>query len=362
MIKSVNILSEGPISYNGRAFLQPIILNKSKLLDYSVKINLIYKLTVGITDCDLLIVDSKFFKGWWLERKQELSDTLASFSESTNVVFFDTSDSAGYILGEVLPYVKSYYKHQTLVDKSHYLRPMYGRRLFTNYYHDHNGVTDDSSCEEEEIQVIQSSDLAKIKVSWNTGLANYSFMGDYLGKVYRTFPIKGILRYPNSFTEPSCLRPMSVQCRVGTSYNKATVAFQRKALAKILKNRLQTQKVNRYRFYRELKLSKVVMSPFGLGEITLKDFEVFLAGSLLMKPDMSHLDTWPNFYTNETYVPFDWSLGDVYEKLENILENYQDFIQVAQNGQNVYRHYIVSDEGNNEFLERFRDIIFCDAK
>jgi hypothetical protein len=362
MIKVVNILSEGPISYNGRAFLQPIILNKIRLLDYSVKVNFIYALTSDITDCDLLIVDSKFFKGWWKARKQEILDNLAKFNEETNVIFFDTSDSAGYLLGEVLPFVRSYYKHQTLVDKSHYMRPMYGRRLFTDYYHHNNSITDKPNYEEDVIQVLHSSDLEKIKVSWNTGLANYSFMGDYLGKIYRAFPMKGILRYPNKFTRPSAARSLDVQCRFGTSYNKETVAFQRKAIATILQHRVQTKKVNRYHFYRELKSSKVVMSPFGLGEITLKDFEVFLSGSLLMKPDMSHMETWPNFYTKDTYVAFDWSLSDVSEKLEAILENYQDFVQIAQNGQDVYRHYIASDDGNRKFLERFRDIVFCDAK
>ena len=118
-----------------------------------------------------------------------------------------------------------------------------------------------------------------------------------------------------------------------------------------------TQKVNRYKFYRELQNSKVVMSPFGLGEITLKDFEVFLSGSLLMKPNMDHMLTWPNFYTKDTYIPFRWDLGDLSEKIEYILKNYEDFIQFAHNGQEVYRHYIASDEASREFVIRFSEII-----
>ena len=50
------------------------------------------------------------------------------------------------------------------------------------------------------------------------------------------------------------------------------------------------------------------MSPFGLGEITLKDFEVF-SGSLLMKPNMDHMLTWPNFYTKDTYIFLQMGLG-----------------------------------------------------
>ena len=356
-MKVVHILTEGPISYNGRAFLQPIVLNKGKLEDIGIKIYLIKSLSPKILDCDLLIVDSKFFRSWWKTGKEEIFALLTKFHEKTNVIFFDTTDSAGFVLGEVLPFVKAYYKHQVLKDKENYLRSMYGRRLFTDYYHKENAVLDDPKNEESEAQVLNSSDLEKIKVFWNTGLANYSFSGDYLGKIYRAIPIRAILRYPKTFTIPSLNRPLDIQCRFGVTYDKETVAYQRKAIAKILKNRLQTKKVNRYKFYRELQNSKIVMSPFGLGEITLKDFEVFLSGSLLMKPYMDHMLTWPNFYTEDTYVPFRWDLEDLSKKIEYVLDNYKDFIQLAQNGQEVYRHYIASQEASREFVLRFSEII-----
>ncbi len=353
----VNILSEGPISYNGRAFLQPIIVNREKLEDSSIKINIIKSISSQIQDCDLLIVDSKFFRGWWIKRKEDIFVLLSKFREKTNVVFFDTTDSSGFVLGEVLPFVKAYYKHQILIDKTNYLRSMYGRRLFTDYYHKSNNVFDDLESEEIGAQVLNNSDLEKIKVFWNTGLANYSFIGDYLGKIYRAIPIQAILRYPKTFVTPSLNRPLDIQCRFGVTYDKETVAYQRKAITKMLKSRLQTKKVNRYKFYRELQNSKIVMSPFGLGEITLKDFEVFLSGSLLMKPSMDHMETWPNFYKKDTYVPFRWDLEDVSEKIEYILDNYKDFLHIAQNGQEVYRRYISSDQASREFVIRFSEII-----
>ena len=360
-MKNIKILTEGPVSYNGRAFLQPIILNKRKLLDYSVKVNFVYKLSSDIVDCDLLIIDSKFFREWWLTRKQEIFESLDKLNKNTNIIFFDTTDSSGYILGEILPFVKSYYKHQALVKKENYLKPMYGRRLFTDFYHRELGIIDDPAHLEDSVQVSHIDDLKKIKVFWNTGMANYSLTGDYLGKIYRKLPIKGILRYPSNFTEPSISRPYDVQCRFGSFYNKETVAYQRKAISKLLHDRLRTKKVNRYSFYRELKLSKIVMSPFGLGEITLKDFEVFLSGSLLLKPNMDHMTTWPNFYTSNTYASFDWDLSNLKETLESILDNYKEYIELAQNGQDTYRYYIATTEGNVEFLKRFKDIVFSES-
>ena len=55
--------------------------------------------------------------------------------------------------------------------------------------------------------------------------------------------------------------------------------------------------------------SKFVVSPFGCGEICYRDYETFMAGAALIKPDMSHLETWPNLYIpNETYFPISWDI------------------------------------------------------
>jgi hypothetical protein len=356
-MKIVNILTEGFISFNGRAFLQPIVFNNNRIKDYSIKVMIHKKISSNIVNCDLLIIDSKFFRSWWLKNKEEMLELVSKFNDSTNVVFFDTTDSAGYMLGDILPYVKSYYKHQILVSKKDYLCSMYGRRSFTEYYHRNNNVIDDDKAEENFIQIKHEDYLKKIKVSWNTGLANYSFLGEYLGRIYSKYPINRILRYPINFTSPQEKRLIEVQCRFGTFYNKESVAYQRKAIATILKDKVQTKKINRYNFYKELKLSKVVMSPFGLGEITLKDFEVFISGGILMKPDMSHLDTWPNFYNKETYVPFKWDLTDISEKLELVLENYSEYIEIAINAQNLYHHYVSTNKGYDEFALRFQNIV-----
>ena len=165
------------------------------------------------------------------------------------------------------------------------------------------------------------------------------------------------MRYPKNFTPPSSNRKINTQCRFNTNYVKDSVAFQRKEVAKILKNKLQTKKINRYSFFNELKNTKVVISPFGLGEITLKDFEVFITGGLLMKPNMNHLNTWPNFYTEDTYVSFDWDLKNLSEKLELVLDNYNDYIELAVNAQDRYKYYVSSTDGNNEIVSRFRDIV-----
>jgi hypothetical protein len=51
-----------------------------------------------------------------------------------------------------------------------------------------------------------------------------------------------------------------------------------------------------------MKINKLIFSPFGWGEINYGDFEGILSGDALVKPAMSHLQTWPELYVEgETY-------------------------------------------------------------
>ena len=64
------------------------------------------------------------------------------------------------------------------------------------------------------------------------------------------------------------------------------------------------------------------VGPFGLGEITLRDYEVIISGSTLLKPDISFLETWPNlFIENETYVPIKWDLSNLLDTVKLLNEN-----------------------------------------
>ena len=50
-------------------------------------------------------------------------------------------------------------------------------------------------------------------------------------------------------------------------------------------------------------------------KLHLKDFETFINGSILLKPEMSHMLTWPNFYIeNKTYIKFSWRINDLKSK------------------------------------------------
>ena len=72
-----------------------------------------------------------------------------------------------------------------------------------------------------------------------------------------------------------------------------------------IKPNLKTKK-SIFKYYKKLSESKVCVSPFGWGEINYRDFESFTYATLLVKPDMNHLKTWPQLYNSKNMVSYDW--------------------------------------------------------
>jgi hypothetical protein len=70
----------------------------------------------------------------------------------------------------------------------------------------------------------------------------------------------------------------------------------------------------------ELRRSKLTFSPFGYGELCWRDVEAIMCGSVLVKPDMSHLATAPEMYVpDRTYVPVAWDFSDLEETVQGLL-------------------------------------------
>jgi len=78
-------------------------------------------------------------------------------------------------------------------------------------------------------------------------------------------------------------------------------------------------------YYNLMSRSKIVIAPFGYGEIAPRDIEAAQFGAVLIKPTMAHLNTIPNVYSGGyTYMPCSWTFHDLNAKIEGILGNYQE--------------------------------------
>lgn len=103
-----------------------------------------------------------------------------------------------------------------------------------------------------------------------------------------------------------------------------------------------------------LQRSKVALSPFGMGEICFRDFELMKFGVVMIKPKMNNVITKPNPYIPwETYIPVkpDWS--DLEEVLQEVLGNWDKYKHISENFRNQYRRsYLIAN-----FIENWHSIL-----
>jgi hypothetical protein len=224
------------------------------------------------------------------------------------------------------PFIDIYIKKQTFSDFSEYSRPTAGDTNLSNYYAGRHALPELAQ---------QFSPPAgfekKLRLGSNFGLS--ALMVDmFLGNA------------------PSQVgRDIDLHARIavnGVPWYKA-MRQEAKDAASALQglNIAATGRVPRYKFYEELRRSKLCFSPFGYGEVCWRDYEAHATGALLLKPDMSHLKVLPDvFVPFETYVPLQWDLSDLSEKVELYLRDEKARAKIARQAFQMNRQFIVSTD------------------
>ncbi len=86
----------------------------------------------------------------------------------------------------------------------------------------------------------------------------------------------------------------------------------------------------------------------------LRYFEAILCGSLIVKPDMTHVQTTPDFFQrNVTYVAVRWDYSDLEERCIYYLEHPDERRQIKSAAFRVLEDYYV----NRRFFESVSDIL-----
>jgi hypothetical protein len=94
-------------------------------------------------------------------------------------------------------------------------------------------------------------------------------------------------------------------------------------------------------FMAELSNSKLCFSPFGFGELCWRDIEAFQGGAVLVKPDMSHLETMPNLYeAGATYLPVRWDFADLEAVIRNALADEEHMALMAYEAWSRVSRYV----------------------
>ena len=107
---------------------------------------------------------------------------------------------------------------------------------------------------------------------------------------------------------------------------------------------LRGQGVHHAQFLTEMRHSKLCLSPFGYGEVCWRDYEAALTGAVLVKPDMSHVETDPDIFIPwETYAPVAWDLSDFADVVQRLLADEKLRTKLAAQAYDILRQWLQSD-------------------
>lgn len=358
------------------------VIDKSKIVDYSIapvrynkkelrkrgyEVKFFYQLTEQLFNCDFLLLVSKPVLKMLQENKMIISEPSPTIEflkkarlYANKIIWMDNSDSTTVTHFELLPYIDLYLKKQLFKDKTLYQKDFVGGRIFTDYYHSNFNIEDDIKF--KQFFPLDLDLSYKVGLSWNIGLGDMYNAFTKMNYLQRRFPNIKLNNYNINFISPNSDKSIDVFIRTSSDLSRKLVAFHRQKLieeteAVINKNNLNGSTNGKWlttkEFRSSLKKSKILPSPFGWGEIGVRDYEAFIFGGLLLKPDMSYMDTWPNiFLKGETYQSFSWDFEDLETVIVELLNNKKKRIQIARNGQQAYKES-VSEKGMERFCDWF---------
>jgi hypothetical protein len=100
-------------------------------------------------------------------------------------------------------------------------------------------------------------------------------------------------------------------------------------------------KLNKQDYFNILKNSRFCISPFGYGEVNIREIECMLAGTDIIKPNISNIITYPNVYGNK----LSYTCKNDFSDIKNIIENNIESSSLYDNQRNVF-----DIQSNEEFI------------
>jgi hypothetical protein len=297
-----------------------------EFIDYKLK-------NIFKTNGDLLILVRKYHDGKTSNDRiiYELKELKKNYNK---IVYFDDSAAASVIFFCAFPYVNEYWKRSILKNLDLYKNKLYGGHLYSDYYHQKYKI-DDHDQFFFNPTISNKVNLKKLKIAWNIGIGIYPLNKNNLFDKYYKFMrkiITGLILFPS--IEPIYKISLYYLDRMKNELNKEvnfnlknlefssrffytgyrnSIGFQRKLILKKIEDEkiFLTGYKNKRDFTKEIFKTFGTISPFGWGEICYRDFESVLGGSYLIKPDMSHILTWPNIYDNDAYHSLSWDFSEL---------------------------------------------------
>ncbi|WP_165073233.1 hypothetical protein [Paludisphaera rhizosphaerae] len=271
---------------------------------------------------------------WALSPREaaEACDRMRAIPNGPRIAFMDHLDPIGSPFLEVAEHVDCYVKRQHLADPALYLKDYQGGHPFTHFLAETMGYDLGGWFFASKPGPTFAD---KLTTSWNLGVTPR-----YRSRLRVARRLRGLWRF-RPFAIHQRFSPMPVPGKKREWYEQ----YRDKAaeILRPLASRYRmtgTGRVDHRVYLAELCASKVVVSPFGWGEVCFRDYETVVTGGLLVKPNMDHVVTRPNIYKAfETYVPVKWDLSDLVETCEYYLTHPKESMRIIANAQDALTDY-----------------------
>ena len=261
------------------------------------------------------------------ERHAALAALLAALPDDTVTAYLDSSANADIRLARPFRAVDLYFKKALFADRAAHLRPTRGHTNLAEYYGDRLGPPQPPTDWQVPAEMLPRLRLAP-------------------GFLTAPALARGFLRRA---APPRGPRPIDLHARLGGTGAEGWYGAMRRAAEAAARAvpgmRIVTGTgVPRRRFLAELRAAKLCFSPFGYGELCWRDIEAILAGAVLLKPDMGHLDTEPPLYRDgETYVALRWDFADLAETAAALLADAERRDRLSRVAYAAARSYLEND-------------------
>jgi len=272
------------------------------------------------------------------------------------VIYFEDTPDPRRIMLNTIDLVDIYYKKSMLVDLSLYKKEYYSDTLFGDFYHRQFGVRD---AVEIQSKPLSDDQIGKIRLAWNLGIGSYPktrirrAICTRMGEAGHLYTMSLFVGHPKNYRAKKERTSRICALRHRPDSEPLTLNYHRFLFEDIARKKPELfafGKVNLDDYNREIRNSKITFASFGLGEICFRDFEAIINYSLMLKPNMDHLTTWPNVYRkNVTYVPLKWDGSDFIETVERWRN--EDTSELTRSAYEIYM------DGLDHYVDRLETVL-----
>jgi len=269
-----------------------------------------------------------FIQSWWNTPADALAALLTELREAqpqASLVYLDWFAPIHIPQPWVMERVDLYVKKHVLADRTRYGTGFHDTNLI-----EYEARWDESLLHAKEAGLAPELLQRKLFVGWNFAMA------------------PGLIKLFRRHVPDLRNRSIAVHCRIGAGRperpwyhhmrQRNLDAARQLSIADCL---ITDEGVPFKQYWRELTDSRLCFSPFGFGEVCWRDFEAVAAGAVLVKPDMSHIETYPDIYRpHETYVPVRWDLADLEERCHEYLNDPAACERLVANAGTVWQRYL----------------------